>query len=337
MAQYSHLSDPDPEFAPHMARMTATPLDNDFAAARARFNTVFVEAARKTYAPGLPKDTEYRVEDHHVDVENGRISVRSLIPTSKGGSTNTYPLMVWLHGGGWMSGDVELDDYQLRAICVELQISIVNVDYRLTPEHRHPTCLNDSYAAVKWAADNAELLCVDLKKGFLIAGLSAGGHLAAVLAHRARDDPFFEEKKLTGSLLQIPGVLNHAATPEKYKPLLLSLEQNKDAPVLSKEKAFWYLSHLGGDPEDPEVSPLLYPSHKGLPPTVLQVCGLDLLRDEALLYDSLLRGEGVKTKTTVYPGVPHGFQYMFPSFKLAVQWEQDYRAGIRWLLDGAPQ
>ncbi|KAJ7254394.1 Alpha/Beta hydrolase protein [Mycena haematopus] len=337
MAQYSYLSEPDPEFAPHMARLMAVPSVNEVAHTRARFNLLFGEAAKKSYTPGLPKDTEYRLKDHHIDVENGRILIRSLVPISKEGSENMYPLMIWLHGGGWISGDVELDDYQLRAICVELQISIVNVDYRLAPEHPHPTGLNDSYAAVKWAAENAELLCADLTKGFIIAGLSAGGHLAAVIAHRTRDDPFFKEKKLTGSLLQIPALLNHDATPEKYAPFLLSHEQNKDAPVLSTEKVFWQMSQLGGNPADPEVSPLLYPSHGGLAPTVIQLCGLDPLRDEALLYDSLLREGGVKTKTTVYPGVPHGFQYMFPTFKLAVKWEQDYRAGLRWLLDGAPQ
>ncbi|KAF8208872.1 Alpha/Beta hydrolase protein [Mycena galopus ATCC 62051] len=336
MAQYSHLSEPDPEFAPHIARLLAIPEVKDVAASRARFNSLFLETAKKTYSPGLPKDTEYRLKDHHIDVENGQILVRSLIP-AKDGSDTTYPLMVWLHGGGWMNGNVELDDYQLRAICMELKISILNVDYRLAPEHPHPTPLNDSYAALKWAAASTELLCADLKKGFIIAGLSAGGHLASIIAHRARDDPFFEEKKLTGSLLQIPAVLNHNACPEKYKPLLLSYEQNKDAPLLATERVLWVMGLLGGNPADPEVSPLLYPSHKGLAPTVIQVCGLDPLRDEGLLYDSILREEGVKTRTIAYPGVPHGFQYLFPAFKQALKWEQDYREGLQWLLDGAPQ
>jgi len=334
MTEYSHLSEPDPEFAPFIAQLSApAPQVYDLEAQRQRFNTRFLESAKQTYAPGLPKETEYRVTDYHVDVADGKILVRSLIPTSKEGS---YPLMVWLHGGGWTSGDVELDDYQLRAICVELQISILNVDYRLAPEYPHPTGLNDSYAALKWATESTELLSADLKKGFIVAGLSAGAHLAAVIAHQTRDDPFFKAKKLTGSLHQIPSVLNPSAMPEKYKPFLLSYEQNKDAPLLTTERLIGSWNRLGGNPADPEVSPLLYPSHKGLAPAVIQACGLDPLRDEALLYDRLLREDGVKTKTIAYPGVPHGFQYLFPALKMAVKWEEDYRAGLRWLLDGAP-
>lgn len=62
---------------------------------------------------------------------------------------------------------------------------------------------------------------------------------------------------------------------------------------------------LGGSPTDPEILPLLYPSHRGLAPTIIQVCGMDPLHSEDLLYESLLKSEGVKTKLTVYPGVPH--------------------------------
>ncbi|KAJ7935577.1 Alpha/Beta hydrolase protein [Mycena leptocephala] len=300
MAEYSHLSDPDPEFAPYMAQMMAIP-------------QIFEVEARR-------KQTEYRLTDHQVDVENGKILVRSLIPTSKKGS-DTYPLMVWMHGGGWTSGNLELDDYQLRAICVELQISILNVDYRLAPEHPHPTGLNDSYSALKWAAESSELLCADLKKGFIISGLSAGGHIAAIIAHRARDDPFLKRRNLLASLFQ------------RYKSSLLSYEQNKHGPGLTTSSILW---SFGEETQRPEVSPLLYQSHKGLVPTVIQACGLDPLRDEALLYDKLLKDEGVKTRTITYPGVPHAFQYAFPAFKIAIKWEEDYRAALRWLLDGAP-
>ncbi|KAJ6584929.1 Alpha/Beta hydrolase protein [Mycena capillaripes] len=337
MAEYSHLSDPDPEFAPYMAQLLATPQIPDLEARRARFDAVFIETSKKSYSPGLPKDSEYVVKDHQFEVTDGKILVRSLIPASKEGSDNTYPLMVWMHGGGWTSGSIELDDYQLRAICVQLQISILNVDYRLAPENPHPTGLNDSYAVLKWAAGSPELFSADLKKSFIVAGLSAGAHFAAVIAYKARDDQFFHDKKLTGVLLQVPPVLNpNAVRDEYFSPP--SMTRNFGAPLLHCN----YISEtcpalLGGNPADPEISPLLYPSQKGLVPTVIQVCGLDPLRDEAFLYEKLLKDEGVKTKITVYPGVPHAFQYMFPSIKMGLKWEEDYRAGLRWLLDGAPQ
>jgi len=244
--------------------------------------------------------------------------------------------MLWIHGGGWTDGNLEMDDYQLRAICVELQISIVSVEYRLAPEHPHPTGLNDCYAALKWAADSASsLLSADPQKGFIIAGNSAVGHLTAALAYRARDDTFFKDRKITGQILQLPSVIHPDVVPEKYKSVLLSFKQNKDAPIVPMDDVLWFRNQLGGSPTDPEISPLLYPSHAGLPPTVFQVTGLDPLRDEALLYDKVLREAGVSTKLNVYPGVPHGFHYFFPDFKLARKWEEDYREGLRWILNGA--
>ncbi|KAJ7134552.1 Alpha/Beta hydrolase protein [Mycena epipterygia] len=332
MAEYSHLSEPDPEFAPYVARLRAIPQIYEINARRKQFDSL-LEPTRTAYTPGLPKDTEYRLSDHQVDVENGKILVRSLIPVSQAEEPDkTYPLLLWIHGGGWTQGSHEFDDLNLRAICVELQMTILNVEYRLAPEHPHPTGLNDCYSVLKWAASSPKLLCADLKKGFIIGGISAGGHLATVVAHRARDDPFFKDNKLTGQLLQVPALLNPKAVPEKYKELLLSYEQNKDGPLLTKGSVTWAFEQLGGSPEDPEVSPLLYPSHKGLVPTVIQVCGMDALRDEDFLYEKLLNNDGVQTKTTVYPGVPHAFHYSFSKIKMAVKWEEDFRSGLRWLL-----
>ncbi|KAJ7288388.1 Alpha/beta hydrolase fold-3 [Mycena rebaudengoi] len=244
--------------------------------------------------------------------------------------------MFWMHGGGWTMGSIEMEDYKLRSICVELQISILNVEYRLAPEHKHPTPLNDCYTALKWATENATLFSADLSKGFIIAGASAGAHLAAVIAHRVRDDPFFKDRQLTGQILQIPTVVDPSAIPEEHKSSYLSLEQNKDAPGLTKKMVLWGWEQLGGSATDPEVSPLLYPSHKGLAPAFMQVCGMDPLRDEAFLYEKMLNKDGVNTRLRVYPGVPHAFSYRFPALKSAIKWNDEYRTGLEWLLDGAP-
>ncbi|KAJ7069846.1 Alpha/Beta hydrolase protein [Mycena amicta] len=218
-------------------------------------------------------------------------------------------------------------------------MSVLNVEYRLAPENRHPTQVNDAFEAIKWAAENAPLLRADLKKGFILGGLSAGGHLTAVLAHRVRDDPFFKDRPVTGHVIQFPAVLHPDAYPEEYKDRLLSYQQNKNAPILSWESVVWlwhqFLDGTGISPSDPEVSPLLYPSHEGLSPVIIQVAGLDPLRDEALLYDQVLRKAGVKTRTITYPGVPHGFNYVFGSMKAASKFEEDYRDGLRWLLASA--
>ncbi|KAJ7134224.1 hypothetical protein C8R44DRAFT_976867 [Mycena epipterygia] len=232
MASYTHLSEPDPEFAPHVARLQALTQVFELTARRKQFDSL-LDPAKKAYTPGLPKlNTTYRLFDHQVEVADGtEILVRSLVPVSQGDEQdNSYPLMVWIHGGG--------GQFSTRI------------------------------------------------------GSPLGGNLAAAIAHRARDDPFFKDTKLTGQILQAPALLDPNAVPEKYKGFLLSYEQNKLGPLLAKETMMWAFKQLGGSPDDPE---------EGLPPAVLQVCGMDALRDELLLYEKLLNNDGVKTKTTVYP------------------------------------
>ncbi|EEB90772.1 hypothetical protein MPER_10977 [Moniliophthora perniciosa FA553] len=202
----------------------------------------------------------------------------------------------------------------------------------LAPEYRFPTAVNDAFAALKYVASHPEEFSASLKKGFIVAGSSAGGNLAAVLSHLARDDSFFQDKPLTGQHLQVPAVCHPAAYPEKYKSSLLSLEQCKDAPGLTREDITDIIEWYAGTPEDPKFSPLLLPSHKGLPPAFIQVCGLDPLRDEGLLYEKILREADVPTRFEVYPGATHGFNSLYASIGQAAKWRKDYTDGLRWLL-----
>ncbi|KAF9269816.1 hypothetical protein L218DRAFT_850572 [Marasmius fiardii PR-910] len=203
----------------------------------------------------------------------------------------------------------------------------------LAPEHPFPTAVDDLTAALKFVASHPETFSASLKKGFLIGGQSAGGNLAAVQSWIARDDSFFKDTPLTGQFLQIPSVIHYQAVPEKYKSSLLSFEQNKDAPGLKKESILKLLEFYKPTPEDPRFSPLLLPSHKDLPPAFLQVCGLDPLRDEGLLYEKVLKEAGVPTKFEVYPGVPHGFEGSFFDIRQATKFREDFNDGLKWLLE----
>ncbi|TFY78747.1 hypothetical protein EWM64_g5269 [Hericium alpestre] len=153
--------------------------------------------------------------------------------------------------------------------------------------------------ALKWAVSNADSLHASLDKGLLVGGQSAGAQMAAALALRARDDPFFKDHPLTGQILQIPTVVHPGAIPAKYEDQLLSMEQNKDAPILDARQHHAILTFLGVQATDTSFSPLLAASHAHLPPAVIQVCGLDPLRDEGFLYERILREAGTKTKLCV--------------------------------------
>ncbi|KAJ7233548.1 alpha/beta hydrolase fold-domain-containing protein [Mycena rebaudengoi] len=334
MSQYSHLSQPDPGFQDLMTKLPwlqADPGPFTPEGLRGGMKNFFIPQIMEYQRPLLPAAAAYSVANHTVGVDGGEITVRCIKPTPLSGELDEFPLLYWMHGGGWIGGDLDMDDFHLRILSVELRISIVNVDYRLAPEFKFPTSVNDSYTALKWTVENAHKFGGATSKGLIVAGASAGANLAAVLVHRARDDPFFAEHSITGQLLHVPAVVHFEDYPEEFKSELLSMEQNKDAPLLTKANIQAIAECLQVPPGHPDFSPLLY-SHENLPWTYIQVAGLDPLRDEAILYERLLREAGAQTRIDIYPGVPHSFASSFPQLKASIKCEADLRAGLRWLL-----
>ncbi|KAF9269815.1 hypothetical protein L218DRAFT_291499 [Marasmius fiardii PR-910] len=298
MAENLHLAEVDPEIADFIGSIPSLPLEESSLPA---VRPIFSSAFDKKYEGLLPESSEYTVEDHDIDVGGGiSVRARSVVPAPRDGEDpKAFPLLFWIHGGGFVMGDLNMDDYMLRVVSVKLRISVVNCEYRLAPEHPWPAAVDDLAAALKYVASHPETFSSSLKKGFIIGGQSAGGNLAAVATWMARDDPFFKNTPVTGQLLQVPAVVHYQAVPEKYKSSLLSLEQNRDAPILNRESVDKFLEFYKPTPEDPRFSPLLLPSHKGLPPTFFQICGYDPLRDEGLLYEKVLKEADVPTKLEV--------------------------------------
>ncbi|KAI0053255.1 alpha/beta-hydrolase [Auriscalpium vulgare] len=335
MSQYAYLSEVDPEYAAFRAA-NPTP-DPDYSSVvdlKKRWIDLVQPNFAALYKARMRPDAKYSVADHKVPVDGGEIVVRVVIPETDD-PKQTFPVLTWFYGGGWVFGNIDQDDWLLRVYSTELQVVTVNVEYRSAPEHTFPSPWDDGFAAVKWVASNAASISVSLDKGFIIGGMSAGGNLAATIAHLARDDPFFSDKPLTGSYLAIPAIVHGDAYPEKFKDQLLSMEQNKDAPNINRDFVRFCWDTVKASPEDPKMSPLLYPSHAGLPPTYFQICGLDILRDEGLLYERELRDVGNRTKLDVYPGLPHGFQVFSPTVSAAAKYEADTLVGLKWLLAGA--
>lgn len=186
------------------------------------------------------------------------------------------------------------------------------------------------------AAENASQLGADPSKGFIVGGTSAGGNIATTISHLARDERL--SPPLTGSHLMIPAICANPVMPEKYKKDAHSWEQNKDAAVLSRSACdlFYdcYVPNLS-DRGSELFSPLLFQTgHAGLPPSYFQICGADPLRDEALIYERVLREEeGVKTKVNVYPGLPHGFWSIFPTIESSKKFVDESVKGVQWLLE----
>jgi acetyl esterase/lipase len=130
-----------------------------------------------------------------------------------------------------------------------------------------------------------------------------------------------------------------AVVPEKYKELYLSYEQNKNAPVLPQAAIDMFMKACQADERDPLWAPFIHPKgHADLPPAYFQVCGWDPLRDDALIYERVLREEyDIKTKLDVYPGLPHDFETFFPMLKSADKFCGDKIKGMGWLLGRTPE
>ncbi|KAI0708761.1 alpha/beta hydrolase fold-domain-containing protein [Cerioporus squamosus] len=282
------------------------------------------------YREHLPDESQYIVSDRRIPVEGSAITLRYVRPLGD----PTLPALVWFHGGGYMLGDLDMDDAHLRSISLDLQLATINVDYRLAPEHPFPTAFDDGYAALRWVVNNAGELQIDLRKGFLVGGDSAGGNLAAAVALKARDDPLFKHTPLTGQYLREPVVIfpGAYALTGNYASEFRSFAESTDTPLLNSERVLGSFQIYGGPPEDLRVSPLLAPSHAGLPPAFIQVQQFDPIRDDGIVYEQVLREAGVETKLVKYVGTVHGFHYAFPRIAAAVRVDRDAREGLRWLL-----
>lgn len=246
----------------------------------------------------------------------------------------TGALAVVFHGGGWCIGDLDMEEQLCSRLANDLGMVVVNVGYRLAPEYPFPTAVYDCYDAFRWAVDSASEIGADLFSGVIIGGVSAGGNLASVVAHMCNDLGF--TPALSGCLLVIPALCYHAAMPPGLKPRNIAWEENRDAPILSTAACEFFIRNYVPDKEQrksPFFSPLLWPTgHVGLPPHVIQVCGLDPLRDEGLLFEDEVRGAGVATKLYTYPGMPHGFWTIFPEIEASKRVFDDAVSGTRWLL-----
>jgi acetyl esterase len=200
------------------------------------------------------------------------------------------PPVVYLHGGGFVVGGFESHD----DICAEIRattgLTVVCVDYRLSPEHRHPAALEDALAVVRILATEGPVL---------LAGDSAGGNLCAACAHVLRGAP---DVQLLGQVLIYPG-LGGDINAGSYLT-------HANAPMLTRDDVLFYagIRHGGTAPQaDPSVSPLLDTSFANLPPTITFGAECDPLCDDAEAYAKAIRTAGGFAVSFTEQGLVHGY------------------------------
>lgn len=237
-----------------------------------------------------------RVEDLEIPGDGGPIPARLYTPLE---SADIGPLIVFFHGGGWSVGSIDACDNVCRFLAAHSGFRVLSVGYRLAPEHPFPAAVDDASAAYRFAYENAEALGTQPGR-IVVAGESAGGNLAAVVAREATEAgiaPAFQ-------LLFCP------ITDLSRKTRSYSLFA--EGYVLTEAQMDWFRDNYLSKPShatDPRASPLLAAEFAGLPPGYIAVSGFDPLRDEGEEYARRLRDAGVAVALRRHPGLVHGIIY----------------------------
>jgi acetyl esterase len=273
-------------------------LDLTGAGARARTSEPTIAEMRQGLAglAALAGPTEgLGVEARDEILPGTAIPLRVYSPSSP--SQEFLPGLVYFHGGGWVSGDLESHDPICRALAGGGQCRIIAVDYRLAPEHRFPAAIDDCLKAVEIITEHASLFGLD-SACIGVAGDSAGANLAVVVCRMARG----QGVRLALQVLLCP-VMDALGRTQSRQTLGVGYFLDERTMV-----RYWEHYRIDGlDPDDPRVSPLRARDFHNMPPALVHTAEYDLLCDEGALYAIELARAGVKVRHCQHPGMIHHF------------------------------
>ena len=258
------------------------------------------EEKRAAYLKGVPRagtpEEIGSVADRTVPGPAGEIPVRIYQPMSP--EAASLPVVLYLHGGGFISGDLETHDPICRMLANHVPAVVVAVDYRLAPEAPYPAATEDGFAVLSWLVSNASSINGDARR-IAVVGDSAGGNLAAVMPLMARD------KGLGGLVAQVLIYPMVDATLSSG-----SMVENAFIPPFTLVDCVksWQMYLAGNeDRRHPYISPLHAPSLSGLPPALVITSEFDILADEGIAYADRLQEAGVRVQQEEFQGMIHGF------------------------------
>ena len=247
----------------------------------------------------LPEHAEVVRSDHTItSYDGGEIVVRWYDPSPDRESGEAGAAVVYLHGGGMIMGSVAGYDRLVAGYAADSGVPFLSVDYRVAPEHPHPTPVEDSYAALPWLLEHADELRVDPNR-VAVMGDSGGGGLAAGVALMARD----RGVALARQVLVYPMLDDRTtvADPELAPFAAWSFDDNYTG---------WH-ALLGDAVGGPDVSPYAAPARatdlSGLPPAYVDTGDLDIFCTEGIEYARRIVATGTNVELHVHPGCPHGF------------------------------
>lgn len=256
--------------------------------------------AREVYsqilaATDLPVPADVAISERTLAGPGGELTLRCYRPQQ----SEIRGAVLYLHGGGFVVGCPRDYDGVAGNIAALSGCLVVQVDYRLAPEHPFPAAVEDSYAALVWLREQAAELGIDPER-IAIAGDSAGANLAAVCALLARDRG---GPALALQCLIYPATASGQVQYDSYRRFGAGY-------TLTNRSMTYFMSHYlddSGEPADFRLAPLGAPDLSGLPPVLLQVAGYDPLRDEGIAYADALVAAGTPVTLVEYSGLAHGY------------------------------
>jgi acetyl esterase len=282
---------------PPLTRRMAELLENIRRANRPPFYSLGAVEARVAYESAseileLPRAKLARVEALGIPSADGVLLAARLYASSH----NRLPVLLYLHGGGFTIGNLETHDSLCRQLALRSGAAVVALDYRLAPEHRFPTAVDDAWAAMRWLAAHGAEIGLDGER-MAVGGDSAGGTLAAVCAIHARDIGL----PLKLQVLITPGTTAFADTP--------SHATFAHGYLLEAEAIAWFFDQYIPREQrtDWRFAPLEADALEGVAPAHVVLAECDPLVDEGVAYADRLRMAGVAVELDIYRGVTHDF------------------------------
>lgn len=262
---------------------------------------VVPEEHRKMFdAPILPVEQRvqvHAVEEKTISIPDAEITVRIYTPQE----ADSYPVLMYFHGGAFLSGTLESHDEVIRPICMESGYKVVSVGFRLAPEHPYPAALNDCYNATKWVTEHKDELQWD-GQNLALAGDSSGGNLVAAVSLMARDK---KEFNITKNVLLYPS-LDLDFSNFRYPSLIENgTGYFVESAQLAELNGFYLLG--GVDTDNPLVSPIREENLEQFPKSLVVTAEYDPFRDEGEQFAENLQKSGVPVVLKRYEGVTHGF------------------------------
>ena len=236
--------------------------------------------------------------------------------------TSLRPLIIFYHGGGWVWGNMNLYSFICARIASITNAAVLSVDYRLAPQYKFPTAVEDCYNTLIWASQGARYWKVDPERIFVM-GDSAGGNLAAVVSRLSRDR---KGPRIAGQILIYPVTDGRLRTP--------SFNKFKDSPTLTGRAMQFFIKSYQSEPKDilnPNFSPLLSKDHSRLPPTLIITADNDPLLDDGKLYAEALASADTPVKYLACKHTVHGF-LAFP----AAEGTEETESAIMQFVGGRP-